>query len=42
MTELRRADLIEVRTHSPPSWAVTDRGREFLKKHGELRKLLPL
>lgn len=40
MTELRRAGLIEVRTHSPPSWAITDRGREFLKKCEEIRKLL--
>ena len=37
---LARCGLVEVQTNSPSTWAVTDRGREFLKKCGELGALL--
>lgn len=40
LDDLLRMGLIEVKTHSPPSWAVTRRGREFLKKCGGLRGFL--
>ncbi|GAH93103.1 unnamed protein product [marine sediment metagenome] len=38
---LAKCGLVKAQTNSPSNWAVTDRGREFLKKHGELRELLP-
>lgn len=41
MDELLGMGLIEVKTRSPPMWTVTERGREFLEKHMELRGLLP-
>lgn len=38
--DLANGGLVKVQTNSPSNWAVTDRGREFLKKHGGLRGLL--
>jgi len=38
--ELLGMGLIEVKTGSPPTWAITERGREFLEKRGELKGVL--
>ena len=38
--ELLEMGLIEVKTDSPPTWVITEGGREFLEKHGDLRGLL--
>ncbi len=38
--DLANGGLVKVQTNSPSNWAVTDRGREFLKKYRELRGLL--
>ncbi len=39
--ELLGMGLVEIKTHSPPTWTVTGRGREFLKKCCELKGILP-
>ena len=38
--DLARCGLVEVQTSSPSNWAVTEKGRKFLKKHRELRGLI--
>ncbi len=38
--DLAKGGLVKVQTNSPSNWAVTERGREFLKKQRELRGLL--
>lgn len=38
--DLHRMGLIEVKTRSPPTWAVTEKGREFLEKYGEFKRFL--
>ena len=40
LNELLRMGLIEVKTDSPPTWAITEGGQEFLEKRRELRGLL--
>ncbi len=40
INDLVNGGLVKVQTNSPSTWAVTDRGYEFLKKHRELRGLL--
>jgi len=40
LDELVGMGLIKVKTDSPPTWAVTDRGHEFLRKYEELEELL--
>ncbi|MQY68205.1 MAG: hypothetical protein GH150_02305 [Hadesarchaea archaeon] len=40
LEELRGMGLIEVKTRSPPTWAVTKKGREFLEKYGEFKRFL--
>ena len=35
--DLSKGGLVKVQTNSPLTWAVTKQGREFLKKHRELR-----
>ncbi len=40
LNELLGMGLIEVKTDSPPTWAITEGGQEFLEKRRELRGLL--
>jgi len=40
MNNLAKGGLVKVRTNSPSNWAVTEKGREFLKKHRELGRLI--
>lgn len=40
MDGLVKSGLVQIQTNSPLSWAVTEKGHEFLKKHRGLRKLL--
>lgn len=40
LDDLLGMELIKIKTHSPPTWTITERGLEFLKKYGELRGLL--
>ena len=40
LNELLGMGLIEVKTDSPPTWAVTEGGQEFLEKHRELKGVL--
>jgi len=41
LDELRDNGLVEVRAHSPLQWDITEKGRDFLEKYGQLRDLLP-
>ena len=38
---LAKGGLVKVQTNSPSTWAVTERGREFLKKRRELGGFFP-
>lgn len=37
MGELHKSGFVKKRSNSPLAWVVTDRGREFLKKHREIK-----
>ena len=40
MDDLASGGLVKIQHRSPSTWAITKRGYEFLKKHGELKGLL--
>lgn len=40
LNELLRMKLIKVENNSPPQWSVIEKGKEFLKKYGELQVIL--
>lgn len=39
--ELRESGLIKIESHSPLTWVVTERGKQFLETYGEIRDILP-
>lgn len=41
LNELRENGLVEVQSHSPLAWTITEKGRDFLKKYDQIRDLLP-
>ncbi len=41
LTTLRENGLVEVRSHSPLAWTITEKGKNFLKKYNSIRDLIP-
>ncbi|KXA93070.1 hypothetical protein AKJ66_02835 [candidate division MSBL1 archaeon SCGC-AAA259E22] len=41
LNDLKRNGLIKVESNSPLVWAITDKGKEFLKKYDDMRDMLP-
>lgn len=41
MADLFKGELVEIKSSSPSTWEVTDKGREFLEKYEELMKMCP-
>lgn len=41
LDELLENGLIKIKSNSPLSWSITELGRKFLEKYGEIREILP-
>jgi len=39
LNAMRNAGLVEIRIESPMKWAITEKGREFLKKYKEFQEI---
>lgn len=41
LNKLKENGLVEVKSHSPLAWTITEKGKDFLERYSKMRGLLP-